>query len=160
MVVSGIFYVSMGFVGRGWSWAIIAAPTCNNRKRTLLLAAFDVHACFARGINSLTRIFLVWTDHYIIRIPPERHGGLAVRPLATRVKDPVLKTACERIFERLFIHPAKNGYLALSLPEWEIGDGERIGWLGTFTDRQYLTNDLLNLTSIGYCPVLRHVWEV
>ena len=38
-VVSDIFYVSMEFVGRGWSWAIIAAPTCNNRNRTLLTLA-------------------------------------------------------------------------------------------------------------------------
>jgi len=37
------------------SLAIIAGPTCNNRKRALLLAAFDVRSCFARRKIELTK---------------------------------------------------------------------------------------------------------
>jgi len=36
-------------------FAIIAGPTCNNRKRTFLLAAFGVSFCFARRMIELTK---------------------------------------------------------------------------------------------------------
>ena len=37
------------------SFAIIADPTCNNRKRTLSLAAFDVSSCFAWRMIELAK---------------------------------------------------------------------------------------------------------